>query len=348
MLQSSFKIHFFQNNASLSAIFHHMADCYRYLGKEERFRAIAYENAAKILHNMKEDISVYATDIKSLDKIGGIGESIAEKIIEYLKTGTIHTFEELKKRVPYELLELMDITGFGPATLKMLHDTLSISKREDLISALKNNKLQELKGWGKKKIENMQRALKLYGESKRMLLVDAQKTGNEILREIEKIPGVQKVALAGSLRRKKETIGDIDIVIQAEPKSRKKIVNTFIKLPQVERVLVKGLTKVSVLLTYQRIQVDIRLVNAYEYGAAMLYFTGSKEHNIKLRMMAKEKGYKLNEYGIFDAITNKRFAGTTEEEMYHFLDLKYIPPELRLNKGEIEKAALQKKTVWPA
>lgn len=345
MLQSLFKTIFFQNNASLSAIFHHMADCYRYLGKEERFRAIAYENAANILHNMKEDISVYATDVKSLDKIGGIGESIAEKIMEYLKTGAIHTFEELKKRVPYELLELMDITGFGPATLKMLHDTLPISKREDLISALKDNKLQGLKGFGKKRIENMQRALKLYVGSKRMLLADAQKTGNEILREIEKIPGVQKAALAGSLRRKKETIGDIDIVIQAEPKSCKKIVNTFIKLPQVGRVLVKGLTKVSVLLTYQQIQVDIRLVNAHEYGAAMLYFTGSKEHNIKLRMMAKEKGYKLNEYGIFDAKTNKKFAGTTEEEMYHFLDLKYIPPELRLNKGEIEKAALQKKTV---
>lgn len=345
MLRSIFKPHYFQNNAALSAIFHHMAACYRYLGNEERFRAIAYENVANILHNMKEDISKYATDVKSLDAIGGIGESIAEKIIEYLKTGSIHTFEELKKKVPYELLELMDITGFGPATLKMLHDELHIDNRDDLIDALKKDKLVGLKGFGDKKIENMKRALKLYVETKRMPLADAEKTGNEMLREVEKIPGVQKAALAGSLRRKKETIGDIDIVVQAEPKSRKKIVNTFIKLPQIKRVLAKGLTKVSVLLTKQEVQVDIRLVNAYEYGAALLYFTGSKEHNIKLRMLAKEKGCKLNEYGIFDATTNKRLAGSTEEEMYQFLGLKYIPPEQRLNKGEIEKAVLKKKMV---
>jgi DNA polymerase (family X) len=332
------KTNFLQNNATLSSIFHHMADCYRYLGNEERFRAIAYENVAKTLHNMKEDIAGYAIDVKTLDEIGAIGESIAEKIIEYLHTGTIKTFEKLKKQVPYELLELMDITGFGPATLRILHDKIGISSKEDLIHALETDKLKGLKGFGEKRIENMKRALKLHKESKRILLKDAEKTGNEMLEEIKRIRGVQNATLAGSLRRKKETIGDIDIVIVAEPGNRKKIVSKFVALPQVEKVLAKGTTKASVVLKTNNVQVDIRLVHDYEYGAAMLYFTGSKEHNIKLRTIARDRGYKINEYGIFDAATDKRLAGATEEEMYRFLNLKYIPPEERLGKEEIEKA----------
>jgi DNA polymerase (family 10) len=330
-----------QHNKELSEIFHHMGDCYRYLGKEERFRAIAYENVAKILQNMKEDITEYAADIKSLDAIGGIGESIAEKIIEYLHTHKIKTFEELKKKVPYELLGLMDITGFGPATLKTLHNTIGINSREELIEALEKGQLEELKGFGEKKIENLKQALKLQKEGKRMPLAEAGKTGNEILNEILKIQGVQKAELSGSIRIKKETIGDIDIVIMAEQKNRRKIVNRFTALPQVQKVLAKGTTKASVVLKNNQVQVDIRLVHDYEYGAAMLYSTGSKEHNIMLRIMAKERGYKINEYGIFDASTDKRVAGKTEEDMYQFLNLKYIPPEQRLGKGEFEKAKLK-------
>jgi DNA polymerase (family X) len=331
-----------QNNLALSFIFRHMADCYRYMGNDNRFRAIAYDKVGKVLSNMKEDIADYAKNVKTLDEIGGIGESIAEKTIEYLHTGKIKTFEKLKKQVPYELLELMDITGFGPATLKILHEKLNINNREDLIHALEKDKLTGLRGFGAKKIEYMKRALKIDKESKRMPLKEAEKTGKEIIRELIRIPGVQKAVLAGSLRRKKETVGDIDIVILSEPKNRKKIVEQIISLPQVEGVLVKGITKVSLVLKKENIQVDIRLVHDYEYGAAMLYSTGSKEHNIKLRMIAKQRGLKINEYGIFDAETNKRLAGATEEEMYHFLKLKYIPPEQRQDKGEIEKAVLKK------
>ena len=332
-----------QNNAALSSIFFHMADCYRYLGNDNRFRAIAYDKVGKVLTNMKEDIATYAKDVKTLDEIGGIGESIAGKIMEYLHTGKIRTFEQLKKQVPYDLLELMDITGFGPATLKLLHEKLHIRSREDLIHALEKDKLHGLRGFGEKKIENIKRALKLFKVSNRMLLKDAEKTGNEILTEINKIPGVQKATLAGSLRRKKETVGDIDIVILAAPKDRKKIVNRITELPQVEKVLAKGVTKASVVLKNRNIQVDFRLVHDYEYGAALLYFTGSKEHNIRLRTIAKQRGYKINEYGIFDISNHKRLAGETEEEMYRFLKLKYIPPEQRLDKGEIEKAMLTKK-----
>ncbi len=332
-----------ENNTKLASIFHSMADCYSYLGKEERFRAIAYENVAKMLHNMREDIAGYATDIKTLDEIGGIGESIAGKIMEYLHTGKIKTFEKLKKQVPFELLELMNITGFGPATVRTLHEVLHINNREELIDALKNNKLKNIKGFGQKKIENMSKALKLEKrDPQRLPLKDAERIGNAVLNTIRKIPGVHKAELAGSLRRKKETIGDIDIVVTADEKDWKKIVSKFIALPIAEKVIAAGRTKASVVIKDKliQIQVDIRIVHDNEYGAAMLYFTGSKEHNIKLRTIARERGYKINEYGIFDC-NNKRIAGETEEDMYRFLGLHYISPEQRLNKGEIENAVIK-------
>ena len=337
-----------QNNIALAAIFHQMANCYRYLGNNERFRAIAYENVSKILHNMQQYIATSASDISTLDAIGGIGKGIAQKIIEYLQSGKIETFEQLKQQVPFELLELMEISGFGPATLRTLNQQLKIYKKEDLIQALKKNQLKNVKGFGDKKIEQIQRALKLYKQPTRMQLKEAEKIGTAILELIKTIPGVEKAVLAGSLRRKKATIGDIDIVLQAKYGHRKKIVDQLIHLPPIDRVLSKGITKASVLLKHSGIQVDIRLVNSLEFGATLLYFTGSKEHNIKLRSIAKNSGYKINEYGLFDIKTDKRLAGATEEEMYHLLHLQFIPPQLRVDKGEIEKACLSgKETIAP-
>jgi DNA polymerase (family 10) len=331
------------HNADLSAIFHRMASCYRYKGIEERFRALAYDKASRTLNNLKEDISVYATDVKSLDQLSGIGESIAEKIMEFLETGKIKTYEKLKKEVPQELLDLMDINGFGPATIKTLHEKLKIDNRDDLIAAIEAGKLEKLNGFGAKKIENMKRGLKLFKESHtRMLLSEAWRTGNDILDIVLKIPGIKKAELAGSLRRKKETIGDIDIIATAERKNWKKAVANFISIPQCGRVLASGETKASILLKKSNTQVDLRLVSDYEYGSALLYFTGSKEHNIELRLMAKEKGWKLNEYGLFDEKTEKRLAGNTEDEVYHHLGLQFIPPEMREVKGEI-KIAMKKK-----
>lgn len=326
-----------QNNADLALVFHQMAECYRYMGNAEKFRAIAYENVSKILYNMREDIAVHASDTASLDAIGGIGESIAEKIIEYLHTGKIQAFEKLKKQVPFELLELMDINGFGPATLKVLHGNLKINNRDDLVAAIESNKLADLKGFGESKISNLKKALKLSDKGKRIPLADAEKIANEILKEINKIPGVQKVMIAGSIRRKKETIGDIDIVILADEQRRRKIVNKIIAMPMIIKVLAKGLTKISAILTYGNTQMDIRLVNANEYGAAMLYFTGSREHTIGLRTIAKAKDLKINEYGVYDNKTRKRLAGETEEGIYALLGLKYVPPEKRSGINELVK-----------
>jgi len=331
------------HNSELVTIFHQMASCYRFLGNEERFRAAAYDNAARTIADMNEDIALYAKNVGTLDKLKGIGESIGEKIIEYLETGKIKTHEKLKKQVPADLLGLMDINGFGPATVKMLHEKLKVNNPGDLVKVLQDGEIGKLKGFGPRKIENMMRGLKLYKESQpRIALFDARNTGNEILGELKKIPGVIKAELAGSIRRRKDTVGDVDMVIAADKKNWKKITRKFISLPQVARVLASGDTKASVLLKVSNIQVDLRVVHDYEFGAAMLYFTGSREHTIRLRTIAKERGYKINEYGLFDTKTGKRLAGDTEESIYKVLGLNYIPPEKRLGKEEIEKAAVKK------
>lgn len=328
-----------QHNTDLAAIFHQMASCYRYLGGEHRFRVMAYDNASRTLNGLKDDISIYASDVDELEKLKGIGESIGEKIIEYLETGRIKTFEKLKKQVPQGLLELMDISGFGPATVKTIHEKLHVKNREELIEAIESRRLETLKGFGPKKIENMKRGLKLFKEiHTRLLLWDALQAGEDMLQEIRALPGVRKADVAGSLRRKKETIGDIDIIVMADRKDWKKIVNKFIQLPFVDRVLASGETRASILLKTSNTQVDIRLVNEAAYGSALLYFTGSKEHNIALRTWAKGKGWKLNEYGVFEAETDKWLAGATEEEVYRLFGMQYVPPELREERGEIEKA----------
>ncbi|MBI1782853.1 MAG: hypothetical protein HYR66_16035 [Sphingobacteriales bacterium] len=327
-----------QHNAELAAIFHRMAACYKYLGSDEKFRAIAYNVAAKTIDSLRDDVELYATDIKTLDQLPGVGESIGEKIIEYLHTGKIKTFEKLKNRVPQDLMYLMDVKGFGPSTIKILHEVLKVNNREELINALEKNKLNGVKGFGKRRIENIKRVLKLNKDDKqRMPLKKAERTGNEILNEVMKLPGVIKATLAGSLRRKKETVGDIDIIATAERKKWKSIANKFTQLPQVDRVQAKGETRASILLKGNNVQVDLRIVHEYEYGAALFYFTGSKEHNIKLRIMAKEKGWKVNEYGVFDNKTGKCLTSKTEEGIYDLFGINFIPPEKRLGKDELER-----------
>lgn len=327
------------HNRELAGIFHQMASCYRYLGARQRFRVIAYDNASRTINGLKDDIAAYASDVKTLDKLHGIGESIAAKIMEYLETGRIAVFEQLKQRVPPGLLELMDVSGFGPATVKTLHRKLGVSNQEEMIAAIESGRLERLKGFGPKKIDNMRRGLKLFArEEGRMLLWDAMRTGGVILQEVLAIPGVDKAEIAGSVRRRKETIGDIDIVATGDKKYWKEISGQFTKLPLVDRVLAAGETKASILLKPGRAQVDLRLVARREYGSALMYFTGCREHNIALRTWAKARGWKLNEYGVFDADTDQWLAGTTEEEIYALFGMPFIPPELREERGEIELA----------
>jgi DNA polymerase (family 10) len=329
-----------QHNKELALIFSRMADCYRYLGKEERFRAIAYDTASKTLNNMQEPVDALADDVKKLDELKGVGESIAAKIVEYLATGRIRTYEKLKKQVPFHLLELMDIEGFGPATVHLLHEQLGIASKEELVQAIEQGRLAGIKGMGEKKIANMRRVLKLDAGKKRMPLQEAESISKTVLNALKEIPHVQQAIVAGSLRRKKETIGDIDILLTAESRQWKKIINRFVQLPIVEKVLAAGSTRASVLLKGNHVQVDIRIVHENEFGAALLYFTGSKEHNILLRTLAKKRGWKINEYGLFEEKTGRRLAGETEQEIYQLLGLRYIPPEKRTGKEEIQQAQL--------
>ncbi|MBS1656238.1 MAG: DNA polymerase III, partial [Bacteroidetes bacterium] len=302
-----------QHNKELAAIFRHMADCYSYLGAGERFRARAYDVASKTLVNMNEPVDVLADDIKKLDELKGIGESIAEKIIEYLHTGKISTFEKLKKQVPYPLLQLLDIEGIGPATIRLLHDKLNVSSREELEHSIEQGKLAGIKGLAAKKIETIEKVFKIDTLKKRLPFKEAKQIAENVLSSIQKIKGVHKATIAGSIRREKETIGDIDIIITAAVKDWKKIISQITKLSTVEKVLAAGYTKSSVILKAEHIQLDVRIVHDDEYGAALFYFTGSKEHNIRLRTIARQKGWKINEYGVFDG-NGKKIAGKTEEE----------------------------------
>ncbi|HVU94124.1 MAG TPA: DNA polymerase/3'-5' exonuclease PolX [Puia sp.] len=327
------------HNAELANIFHQMASCYRYLGARHRFRVIAYDNAVQTINGLKDDISTYAAGVKTLDKLHGVGVSIASKIIEFLQTGQIAAFEKLKQRVPPGLLPLMDINGFGPATVKTLHKKLGVSNQEEMLAAIESGRIGRLKGFGPKKINNMRKGLQLFaGRQTRMLLWDAMQIGDSMLNAVLAIPGVKKADLAGSLRRRKETIGDIDIVATADKKDWTTITGRFTNLPVVQRVLAAGKTKASILLQKSNAQIDLRLVSEQEYGSALLYFTGSREHNIALRTWAKTRGWKLNEYGVFETDTNKRLAGATEEEIYRLFGMHFIPPELREEKGGIDLA----------
>lgn len=325
-----------EHNKDLSVIFQDMARIYRYLGNEERFRALAYDKASRVISSLPDDISVYAKQNK-LEEIPGIGEGIHGKIEEYLKTGKIAKYEELKKSVPHEIMDMMEVTGFGPQSLKKIHDELHIDSKEKLIKALQNGQIEKMKGFGHKKVENMLRGLKLHKTiEERMLLWDALQTGEHVVEKLKQLPEVKQVELAGSLRRKKETIGDIDILVSSEDKTRKKIVDFFTGREIASRILARGDTKASIIHKDFGRQVDLRIVSENDWGSALQYFTGSKEHNIHLRTIAKDKGYKISEYGIFTIKNDKRIAGRTEEEIYKTLGFQIMPPEMREDKGEIE------------
>ncbi len=329
-------------NHTLSRLFSAMADIYRYMGASERFRSNAYARAAQSLDGLKEDITIYIKN-DTIEDIPGIGESIAEKILEYVRTGRIRKYDELKKQVPLELLDLMSVSGFGPQTLKQIHEQLGISTKAALIKAIGDGKIARLKGFGAKKVENMMRGLKLKKESEdRMLLWKALQMGEGIVRQMKVLKEVDHIDLAGSIRRGRETIGDIDILIACAPAHRKKVIQRFTTLPECKMVLAKGETKASILLKERSKQVDLRVINPQEWGAALLYFTGSKEHNVYLRSLAKDKGLKINEYGVFDADGHARVAGRTEEEIYALFGMSFIPPELREMHGEFELAVRRK------
>jgi DNA polymerase (family 10) len=316
----------------LADLFEKMADIIEFKS-ENTFKISAYRKASRILGDLTQDIEEVAGR-GELKKIPGIGEGIAQKIEEYLKTGKVSKFEEVRKEVPDELIAIMGIPGMGPKTLALLHKERRIESLSQLEKAVEDGSLIGLPGMGEKKVENIRRGIQLLKQSKgRMNLGMAFPVAKRIVETLREKTGSKKIEWAGSLRRMRETIGDIDIL--ATGPDHEKIIQTFTHLPEVKEVLASGETKASVIVE-GGLQIDLRVVEEGSYGAALQYFTGSKGHNIHLRGIAKARGIKINEYGVFKG--EKKIGGKEENDVYKALGMVWIEPELREDRGEIEAA----------
>jgi DNA polymerase (family 10) len=323
-------------NLEIATIFRDIAKILEIKG-DNPFRIRAYERAAQNIEGLTEDIEGYIKEDR-LTEIPGIGKDISGKIKEIVKTGKLKALADLKKTIPGGLLDLLNIPSVGPKTAKLLYEKLKIKNISDLEGAIRKNKLGGIFGIKEKTIENISKGIELLKRGKeRMTLARAVLVADEFVNALKKLPTVKKISTAGSLRRQKETVRDIDIlVISHKPK---KVMQAFTSSPLVRDVLAEGQTKASV-RTKEDIQVDCRVLEEKSFGAALLYFTGSKNFNIKLRQLAIKKGLKINEYGVFKR--EKFIAGRTEEEIFKLLGMPYIEPELREDNGEIELALKNK------
>ncbi|UCG91822.1 MAG: DNA polymerase/3'-5' exonuclease PolX [candidate division WOR-3 bacterium] len=323
-------------NKELARIFNRIADALEYKG-ENVFRVVAYRKAARVLDDLVEDVETLNKEGR-LDELPGIGEGIAKKIDEYLRTGKMKKYEEVIKRIPHTLLDMLDIQNLGPKTLALAHKKLGVKNLRDLKHVIVNGRLAKLPQMGEKKVENIRKGIELFERAhERLSIAVAQKVASEIVEYLNENADIEHISPAGSLRRWKETIGDIDILTTG--KDGAGIINTFTKFPQTERILAAGETKGSIIVE-GGVQVDLRIVAPKSYGAALQYFTGSKAHNIRLRNIAKSKGLKLSEYGVFKG--KRVVAGKTEQDIYKILGLSYVPPELREDRGEVEAAQKKK------
>lgn len=321
-------------NKLVADIFYRIADLLDVNG-EIFFKTRAYRKAAQTIETLDEDIEIVSKE-KRLQLIPGIGESLARKIKEIVETDRLEYFEKLKKETPEGVIDLLEILGLGPKKVSALYRNLSISNIGDLKEACNEGKLRNLEGFGEITERNILRGITLREKtSGRVLLNVAYEYGNNYLEYLRKCKKIEKISIAGSLRRMRETIGDLDILASSDTPDE--VMDYFVKYHNVQRVLLKGSTKTSVLLN-DDLQVDLRVVEEKNFGAALQYFTGSKEHNVKMRSIAIKKGMKLNEYGLFDKKTGEYIVGRTEKEIYNKLNLAYVEPELRENRGEIETA----------
>ncbi len=322
-------------NQELARIFERIADALELKG-ESGFRVLAYRKAARVLADLAEDVTELANQNRLKD-IPGIGEGIAKKIQEYLNTGRMKKLEEATQGLDPGLFTLLQIPGVGPKTVRLLHEQLGVKDLQDLKRVIEDGSAARLPGMGKKKVENILKGMATAEHSgERMFLDEAFELAQSIVKHLQSASAAKKVTYAGSLRRGKETIGDIDIL--ATGKNTQEIIQRFLTYPHIRQVVSAGETKASILVATGKgvRQVDLRVVEDLAFGAALQYFTGSKDHNIVLRTMAQKQGLKISEYGVFRE--EQRIAGRTEEEVYQSLGLEYIPPELREDRGEIEAA----------
>ncbi len=321
-------------NQELAKIFQEISYFLQMEGIE--FKPFAYEKAALLVSGLDLDLrEIYKKGgLRTLEEIPGIGKSIAQKIEEYLKTGKIKYYEDFKKKYPINLEELANLEGLGPKKIKVLYEKLKIKNLEQLEKAAKEHKIAPLFGFGEKTEKNILQSIEFFKKSKgRFLLGEILPFVKEVSEKLILLKEVKELSVCGSIRRMKETIGDVDfLAISDKPE---KIMDYFCSLPDIVKIWGKGKTKSSV-RAKEGFDMDLRVVPQKSYGASLLYFTGSKEHNIALRKVAIEKGFKLSEYGLFSG--SKIVAGKTEKEIYDTLGMDYIEPELREDRGEIEAA----------
>jgi DNA polymerase (family 10) len=326
----------------VAAILDEMGTLFELKG-ENPFKCRAFHNAARLIEALTQDFAGLV-DSGNIRGIKGIGEHLAEIITDLVKSGKSKEYEQLKASLPEGLLQMVRIPGLGPKRIKVLYEKLKIKSISELKEACENHRLAKLEGFGEKTEENILKGIELLTKSSdKHLYPHAWQSAEKILTALQKLKEVKRCEVAGSLRRRKEVIGDIDIVVSAEERHREKIFDVFVSNPEVQRIIARGETKSSVLLK-AGINCDVRIVNDAEYPFALNYFTGSKEHNVEMRSRARAYGLSLNEYGFtrVEGAAGKKVRSIPrckdESEIYASLDLAYVPPELRENMGEIEAA----------
>ncbi|MGA9032885.1 MAG: DNA polymerase/3'-5' exonuclease PolX [Sulfuricaulis sp.] len=321
------------HNADIAALFEEIADLLE-IENANPFRVRAYRNAARQLQGMGVPAADMVAKGEDLTELPGIGDDLAAKIQEIVETGKCQFLEKLRKKTPPTITELLKIPGLGPKRVRALYHELDVHTLEQLARAASDGRIRKLPGFGEKTEQTILEAISAHVEKQaRFKLAVAAQYAEPLRKYLEKISGVNQAVLAGSYRRFKETVGDIDILVTAG--NTENVMDRFVAYDEVKDVLAKGSTRATVILK-SGLQVDVRVVNEDCFGAAWQYFTGSKAHNIEIRRLAQERRLKISEYGVFKG--EKRIAGDTEESVYRSVGLPWIPPELRENRGEIEAA----------
>ncbi len=321
-------------NREIASILYEMAELLE-LHAENRFKIIAYGKAARAIESLKEDIEQVNRE-KRLQSIPGVGKAIAQKVEEYLNTGKIQSHQDLLNSTPSGLAELLKISGLGPKTIFMLHEKLNITNLDELEKAAKEHRIRRLPRMGPTREKSIQKSIERYRKrSNRILYSTAEPIVDIILAHLRGMDGLDHISAAGSYRRGKETVGDIDILATAE--RPEDVIASFVRMPMVEEVLAKGPTKASIIVK-ETIQVDLRIVEHRSYGTVLQYFTGSKEHNVSLRQLSLDRGYSLSEYSLKRLSDSQDLFFDREKDLYAALNLQYIPPEMREDRGEIEAA----------
>ena len=321
------------HNIDIANIFDQIAD-FLEIEDQNPFRIRAYHNAARTVRGLGSELKDMVSAGEDLTELPGIGKELAAKIHEMLETGTVNALVKLQQRIPQSVTEILKLPNLGPKRVRVLYHDLKIKDLQQLSEAARQGRIRSLEGFGEKIEKAILEAVEARAQKeKRFMIAEAAHYVDSLIDYLKKVPGVNNVVAAGSYRRARETVGDLDILVAARKSSP--LMDRFVKYDEVAEVLAKGATRSSVILRCG-LQVDVRLVEQSSFGAALQYFTGSKDHNIAIRRMGQQRGLKINEYGVFRF--EKRVAGRTEQSVYRALDLPLIPPELRENRGEIEAA----------